>query len=84
MPASAYVEGVAPANPQQADEIALGAERVRGLQATAEEQLDAAQYALKRLVLDLQGVMPSLRTPPAVVVRLPEPQRPAGDRALAA
>lgn len=83
-PAASYVDEREPDRPQDADAIALGAERVRGLQATAEEQLDAAQYALKRLMLDLQGVMPALRNPPPVVVRLPEPQRAPNDRALAA
>jgi hypothetical protein len=71
--------------PQEVDEIALGAERARGLHATAEKQLDAAQYALKRLVLDLQGVMPALQPDPPVVVHLPDPQqRPPRDRARAA
>jgi hypothetical protein len=70
--------------PGHGAEVALSAERVRGLQTTAEEQLDAAQYALKRLVLDLQGVMPVRESPPPVVVRLPEPQQPPKDQALAA
>jgi hypothetical protein len=80
-PADACPEVPAPGH---GGEIALSAERVRGLQVTAEEQLDAAQYALKRLVLDLQGVIPVRESPPPVVVRLPEPQQPPKDQALAA
>ncbi len=75
----------APAPVEHGGEVALRAERVRGLQSTAAEQLDAAQYALKRLVLDLQGVIPARESPPPVVVRLPEPQQqPPKDQALAA
>ncbi len=54
------------------------AERARGLQAAAEEQIDAAQYALKRLAGELSRVMQVSReapAPAAVVHRLKPPAR---------
>ena len=41
------------------------AENARGFQAAAEEQLDAAQYALKCLVGDLSGILSVSRETPA-------------------
>jgi hypothetical protein len=70
--------------PAAETDMALQAERVRELQGVAEKQLDAAQYALNRLIDDLKAVMPALRGEPSPVIRLPEPKRVSRGQALAA